>query len=422
MATVAHADAVQIEALTPEAVRSLLDPPEPPCLSVYLPTHRVGPDSTTDRPAFTHLVEALEIRLAALRSRDVIERLVRPLRLLVDDVAWWRRTQDGLAVLAAGGRARVFLLQRPVLPIAVARPRFHVMPLIRAVTGLERFHVLAVTSRTARVWSGCVWHDPQGDVAERLDPVSLVTEPGSDAVAEVTRGDAVTAEAVEPHRVKHGMGPAGRGGTAFVHGGFGSRHDDADRDTEIFLRRVSELVGEQVPRRSGLPLVLVAAARLAAVYRGLAADPRLLDEGVDRDPHLLSSADLAAAVVPVFTRARDARVAAEVATFEQARGRGRGGDDLAAVARAAVAGRVATLLVEADRLETGRFDHRTGAVELDGRAVGDLSRTGDEPAMDRDDVFGAVAETVFAKGGAVITLPRAAMPTASGVAAVYRYS
>jgi hypothetical protein len=41
---------------------------------------------------------------------------------------------------------------------------------------------------------------------------------------------------------------------------------------------------------------------------------------------------------------------------------------------------VATLLVEADRLETGRFDHRTGDVELDGRAVGDLSRTGDEPA------------------------------------------
>lgn len=154
MATVAHADAVQIEALTPEAVRSLLDPPEPPCLSVYLPTHRVGPDSTTDRPAFTHVVEALEIRLAALRSRDVIERLVRPLRLLVDDVAWWQRTQDGLAVLAAGGRARVFLLQRPVLPLAVARPRFHIMPLIRAVTGLERFHVLAVTSR---IGSSTAW-------------------------------------------------------------------------------------------------------------------------------------------------------------------------------------------------------------------------------------------------------------------------
>jgi hypothetical protein len=108
--------------------------------------------------------------------------------------------------------------------------------------------------------------------------------------------------------------------------------------------------------------------------------------------------------------------------FQQARGCGRGGDDLADVARAAVTGRVATLLVEADRLETGRFDRRTGAVELDGRGVGDLSRTGDEPAVDREDVVSAVVETVFAKGGAVITLPRGEMPTESGVAAVYRYS
>jgi len=422
MATAAPADAVRIETLTPEAVRSLLDPPAPPCLSIYLPTHRRVPDSITDRPAFGHLVEALELRLAAVRSRDVIDRLLRPLRLLAGDAALWRRTQDGLAVLAAEGRARVFLLQRPVAPLAVARPRFHTLPLIRAVTALERFHVLTLTSRSARAWSGCIWHDPQGDVAERLDPVPLVTEPGGDGVEEVSRGDAVTVETVEPHRVKHGMGPSGRGGTAFVHGGFGARHDDVDRDTEIFLRHVGELVGDQVSRRTGLPLVLVAPARLAAIYRGLSTDPCLLDEGVDLDPHLLAAADLAAAVVPVFTRARAARVAAEVATFEQARGRGRGGADLADVARAAVAGRVATLLVEADRLETGRFDRRTGAVELDGRAVGDLSRTGDEPAVDREDVVGAVAETVFAKGGSVITLPRGEMPTASGVAAVFRYS
>lgn len=422
MATAAHTDAVRIETLTPDAVRSLLEPPEPPCLSVYLPTHRTVPESSTDRPAFAHLVEALELRLAAVRSRDVIERLLRPLRLIADDVALWRHTQDGLAVLAAGGRARVFLLQRPVAPLAVARPRFHTTPLIRAVTAFERFHVLAVTSRSARVWSGCVWHDPQGDVAERLDPVPLVTGPGSDAVEEVSRVDAVTAEILEPHRVKHGMGPSGRGGTTFVHGGFGSRHDDVDRDTEIFLRHVSELVCEQVSRRSGLPLVLVAPPRLAAVYRGLSTGPFLLDEGLDLDPHLLAAKDLAAAVVPVFTRARAARVAAEVAMFEQARGCGRGGDVLADVARAAVAGRVATLLVEADRLETGRFDRRTGAIELDGRDVGDLSRTGDEPAVDREDVVGAVVETVFAKGGAVITLPRGEMPTESGVAAVYRYS
>lgn len=422
MAMPASADTLRFEPVTTEAVRSLLAPPDPPCLSIYLPTHRTVPDSITDRPAFVHLVESLELSLDGVRSRDVIEGLLHPLRLLADDGWLWRHTRDGLAVLAAGGRARVFLLQRPVAPLAVARPRFHTMPLIRAVTSLERFNVLALTSRSARVLSGCVWHDPRGDVVERLDPVRLMATPGGDAVEEVVRADAVSEEVVEPHRVRRGMGPAGRSGTAVVHGGFGSRHDDVDRDTEVFLRLVSTLMHEQVTHGSDLPLVLVAPARLAAVYRGLTHEPRLLDEGVDRDPHLLAATEIAAAVVPVFTHARAARVAAEVQAFERARARGRGGDMLADVARAAVAGRVATLLVEADRLQTGGFDRRTGAVEVDGRAVGDLSRTGDDPAMDREDVIGAVAETAFAKGGTVITLPRGEMPTQSGVAAIYRYS
>jgi len=422
MAVQAHSETLEIEAVTIEAVRSLLEPPEPPCLSVYLPTHRSVPDSITDRPAFGHLVEALELKLAAVRSRGVIERLLNPLRRLADDVAFWRHTQEGLAVLAAAGRARVFRLQRPVMPLAVARPRFHTMPLVRAVTSLQRFHVLAITSRSARIWSGCVWHDPRGDVAEPLDPVALATAPGGEAVEALSRADVVSAESREPHRVKHGTGPSGRGGRTFVHGGFGSRHDGSDRDTEIFLRHVHALVREEMSPRSDLPLVLVAPARLAAVYRRLSADPLMLDEGVDRDPQHLQADELAAMVVPVLTRRRAARVATEVRSFEDARGRGRGVDDLAEVARAAVAGRVATVLVEADRLETGRFDRRTGAIELDGRSAGDLSRTGDEPAVDREDVIGAIVETVFAKGGAVITLPRSDMPTRSGLAAIERYS
>jgi hypothetical protein len=47
---------------------------------------------------------------------------------------------------------------------------------------------------------------------------------------------------------------------------------------------------------------------------------------------------------------------------------------------AAVAGQVATLLIEADRFEPGQFDRATGAVETDGEQLTDLSRRGDAPA------------------------------------------
>ena len=403
-------EVLAVEPLSIAAVRSLLDPPEPPCLSLYLPTHRTVPGNTVDRPAFARLVESLESALGATRPRDAIERLLHPFRLLAADARFWQHAQDGLAVLAAGGQARVFLLQRPVPPLAVVGERFHVMPLVRAATALERFTVLALTGRSARVWAGRVWHDPRGAAGERLDPVPLVASPGREPVAELTRPDVISVETVEPHRVKHGMGPAGRGPTAFVHGGFGSRHDDVDRDTEIFLRHVDEVVHEQVSRPGEVPLVLVAQSRLAATFRGLSTNPLLVAEHVDLDPHLLAPDELLAAVVPVFTRARAAWSEREVRAFGRARDRGLGAGDLADVARAAVAGRVATLLVEADRCEAGRFDRATGAIAFAG------------PGGGGEDVYGAVAETVLAKGGTVVSLARNAMPTESGVAAIYRYA
>ena len=415
-------DVLVLEPLSIERVRALFEPAAPPCLSLYVPTHRSVPDNTVDLPAYRHLVEALELALSATQSGSSSDRLLRPYRLLEADRRFWEHARDGLAVLGAAGRARVFVLERPVQPLAMVAGRFHTLPLVRTVTALDRFDVLTLTSREARVFAGRLWHDPHGATPERLDAVSLVPAPGRPAAEALVRDDVVSAESAEPHRVKHGTGPAGRAPTASVHGGFGSKQDDVDRDTEIFLRHVDGVVHEQVSRRTALPLVLVCQGRLAASFRGLSRNPLLVAEHVDLDPHLLSAAELAAAVEPVFARARDARIARDIRAFVEASDRGRGAGDLAAVARAAVAGQVATLLVEADRFAAGRFDRSSGAIAFDGPAVGDLSRTGDRAAAGGEDLYGAIAETVLAKGGTVVGAARDALPTDSGLAAIYRYA
>jgi len=421
MATSA-AERIEVEPVSAAAVRSLMELHEPPCLSLFLPTHRNVPDNRVDRPAYRHLVEALELALSVSKPRDEIERLLAPFRLLADDVGFWEHTRAGLAVFGSDGRARVFLLQRPVVPLAVVTRRFHTLPLVRAVMACDRFNVLVLTSRSARVYEGTAWHDPRGTTADVLDPVSLVPLPGRPATTELTRGDVIDAETFEPHRVQHGMGPAGLGTGGVVHGGFGARRDDVDADTEIFLRHVDDCVRDQVSRRSGLPLVLVAGVRLAAMFRGLSHNDLLIDEPVAKDPHLMTDHDLAADVAAVFRRAQAERIGRAVRGFARARDRGLAASDLADIARAAVAGQVATLLVEADRCETGRFDRDTGGIEFDGGPGPDLSRTGDRAAVRADDLFGAVAETVLMHGGDVLALARNDMPTETGVAALYRYA
>lgn len=415
MATATDRASVMIETLSLEAVRSLLEPQVAPCLSLYLPTHRTVPDNTVDLPTFRQLVGGLEAALASAHPRHEIERLLGPFHGLAGDARFWRHTRDGLAVLASAGRARVFLLERPVKPLAVSMRRFHLLPLVRLATASGRCHVLALTSREARLFEGTIWRDATGTVLGRLDPVALVSRPGHPPAESLARGDVVDAETFQPHRVERGLGPAGKAGRTAVHGGADARQDDVDADTEIFLRHVDEIVIDQASRPRGRPLVLVAGPRVAATFRGLSKNDLLLDDHIPKDPHLMGRDTLAAAVAAVFDAAAAARVTREIELYEQARDHDLAAGDLADIGRAAVAGRVATLLIEADRSEPGRFDRTTGAVEFD--ASGHLH----ERDFDREDVCGAVAETVLAHGGTIVSVSRIAMPTESGVAAIYRY-
>lgn len=418
---VTTAPAVSVERLSAAAVLALLQPQSPPCLSLYLPTHRHVPDNTVDRPAFRHLVESLELAILPVAARDRIEQLLHPFRLLDGDRDFWEHAHDGLAVLAAAGHAHVFPLHRPVPPLAVVGPRFHTAPLVRLAAEAERFHMLLLTSREARLCAGTAWIDPRGVAFERLDPVLLVPRAGAFSRITLTRADVVDEEILQPHRVQRGMGIEG-----VIHGGTGAKRDDIEADTEIFLAYVAGIVHEQASRPTGLPLFLVAQPRLVATYRGLAKDPLLAEHHVAKDPHLLTEEEILAAIGPLFTAARDRHVAREVRAFARARDRGLAAGDLADVARAAVAGQVATLLVEADRCEPGRLDRATGAIELAlppaASTAADRSRTGGIPAEAAEDLCGAVAETVLLHGGTIVALAGNEMPTESGVAAIYRYA
>lgn len=421
------AASIVFKPLTPESLRPLLGPHEPPCLSLYLPTHRSVPDNTVDRPAYRHLLEAFELALGLSHSRAESERLLHPLRVLEADRNFWEHTRDGLAVLAAGGVAHGFLLQRPVTPLALVTSRFHLLPLVRLLVGLERFTILSLTSREAAAYEATAWADVAATAAARdvtigpLDPLPLRAGAEAPPAMTLSRDLVIDEEIREPHRVQVGKGPSGRAAVRVVHGGAGAKQDDIDDDTESFLRQVDAVVEAQVSRPTGLPLVLVAAPPLAAVFRGLSSNPLLLEDYVPRDPHLMASTELAAVVAPVFAAAHARRIDRELAAFRRARDHGLAIEDLAEIGRAAVAGRVATLLLESDRFIPGSFDPATGRVTCQGEPPGDPSRTGDIPAATTHDVLGLLAEAVLLHGGGIVSLARTAMPSPSPAAAMLRY-
>ena len=192
--------------------------------------------------------------------------------------------------------------------------------------------------------------------------------------------------------------------------GHGGKKDEVDIDADRFFRAVDRAILEHHSKPSGLPLLLAALPEHQSRFRALSRNPSLLAAGVDGSPDALSIETLRdrawQAVEPHYL----ARLAALVDAFGSASSRGLGSDELSDVAKAAVAGRVATLLVDADRQLPGRLDRDSGAVEFAELADARI-----------DDLLDDLAEVVLQAGGEAIVVPAERMPTVTGLAAIYRY-
>ena len=382
------------DTLTQSGLSDILSFNGQPCLSLYLPTHRRHPDNQQDLIRFRHLVRALETSLRQQHAAAAVGALIEPFEALSQDHDFWNHTQDGLAVLAAPGLFRVFLLQRPVTELAVVADSFHTKPLRHWLQSTGRYQVLALSRHKVHLY--------EGD-RHTLDAVTL--EDGVPQTMTAALGD----ERTESHTTVSSYGGIGSGHTA-MHHGQGGRKDEIDGDAERFFRAVDRAVLEHHSKPSGLPLMLAALPEHHHLFREVSHNPFLMASGLMVDPQGLTHEVLRQRAWDVAAPQQAAQQTAWSDAYAAAAAHGLGSEDLSRVAHAAVAGRVATLLVEAERQVAGRSDGSTGRID-----PADL----DNPRV--DDVLDDLAALVESMGGVVHVLPAERMPCRTGVAASFRH-
>jgi hypothetical protein len=376
--------------LTTADVRALLTPPNGPCVSIYLPTHRSYPDNQQDTIRYRNLVDAAEQSLRAKYPGRDVRALLERFRTLTGDRAFWNHARDGLAVLAAGDRFDVHRLPRKVPELAVVADSFHLKPLLRFVQSADRFHVLGLSRTEAKMYEG------------NRDGLSLA-ENGLPTFAET-----VGTERTEPSREKLTTG--GRSPSTGHYSGSGTKKDELDVDQEKFLRAIDRAVTEKFSKPSGLPLIVVGLDVNLGEFRKLSQNPQLVEEMISIDPGALSPEQLRAQAWKVMEPKYLARLARLTENYQTALGTGLASADPATIAPAAMDGRVGMLLVDADKVVPGKIDR-------DARTV----RTDRLENPEVDDVLDDLAEQVLNTGGEVVIVPTDRMPTDTGVAAVYRF-
>jgi hypothetical protein len=380
--------------LTNESLVELESAHEPLCLSLYQPTHRRHPENQQDTIRFGNLVKELEASLRQKYPDAETRLLLQPFEALARDHEFWTHTLDGLAVLGGSDLFQVFQLQRPVTELAVVADSFHTKSLRRFLQSVGRYQVLGLSLRKIQLFEG------DRNVLDEIDPAPGVPRTMTEAL-----GDELT----DPHSTVASYGGASRSATPRHHG-HGGKPDEVQIDAERFFRVIDRAVLKHHSRPSGLLLILAALPEHHHLFHSVSHNPFLLAEGLSINPDALPIDELRERAWQVVEPQYQSRLATLAEEFAVAKSKGLGSDDLAEAAQAAATGRVATLLIEADRQIAGRLDGSTGQVE-----VADLSH----PQV--DDLLDDLGELVGKMGGRTLVVPADQMPGQTGLAAIYRY-
>ena len=380
--------------LTRESVAELASVDQGPCLSLYQPTHRHHPENQQDPIRFRNLVKELEASLLRRHPAAEARLLLEPFEALAHDRDFWAHTLDGLAVLAGAGLFHAYRFPQPVAELAVVADSFHTKPLWRFLQSVDGYQVLGLNLQAIRLFEG-----------NRRGLAEVDLAPGVPR----TIAEALGGELTEPHQTVASYGGIGGSSMPMRHGQ-GGKKDEVDIDSERFFRAVDRAVLEHYSRPSGLPLILAALPQHHHLFHQVSQNPFLMKEGIKFDPDALSAAELQSLAWQTMEPRYLARLAALGEEFQEARSKGTGSDDLAQVVQASTAGRVATLLIEADRVVAGRLDEASGRSES-----AELS----DPRV--DDLLDDLGELVTRMGGQALVIPAERMPTQTGLAAIYRY-
>jgi len=380
---------------TIDILRDLLADGHPPCISLYQPTQRTFPDKQQNPIRYKNLLREMRASIGEKYPAREVQSIVERFDELARDDEFWLRRTDGLAILASVERFEVFELQRSVPERIVVADSFHLKPLLRIVQSADRYHVLALNRKEVKLFEGN---------RDALDQVEL-TEVAYTITA------ALGEELTEPYQGFHGVGPyrAAQGNTG-IHHGRGQKKDDVDLDMERFFRIVDRGILEHYSRPTRLPLLLAGLPQNVAGFRAVTHNPHVLDAAIELDTDSLSPEQLRSHAWRNIEPSYLKRLAELTDSYNLNRSRGLGAEDVATVAEAAVVGRVGTLLIDAERLVPGRIDATTGKFER---------RPLSDPAA--DDVLDDLAETVVRMKGEAIVVPTHRMPSATGVAAIYRF-
>lgn len=368
------------------------------CISIYIPTHRIGVETLNGQDALS-----LKNQLKLIRNKlndqgksvREIEKLVNPILNLVEDTDFWRHQSEGLAVFVAEDIFEKYTIPaKPANfePLNYVSSEFYLKPLYPLFNEDGHYFLLSLKKDEVKFYEGNKYGLTEWDVSD-IVPSRLEDAVGYD------------------YEQKQLQFRTHLGGNKP-----GSFHGHGDKNTKddellVFFREIDRGIMTKLHDRQQPPLLLCCLEHYYPVYIQAATHRNIFPQHIPLNPADLDIRSMHQKAWELLEPHFQKGLLSRKERFLIGIDKGKASSNIREVIPAAVAGRIDTLFLKKYTDVFGVYDLTTGGISIQERQnLANVSLTN------------LAAKKVFEQGGFIYLLEKHEMPDGSSeINALFRY-
>jgi len=355
-----------------------------PCISIYMPTHRVHPANATDPVSFKNLYKKA-LQYSKENNLSEHEKLILPLEKLIDDKSFWDYNNEGLAIFVSAQGMQILRLPQKVQELVCVADSFCVKPLFKLHHENQPYYLLALALDDVQLYQGDKYQLEKLDIKDKV-PTSMK--------------EALGDELTDNHL--HASVVQGAG----LHG-YMEKSQEEEIDMERFFRKVDQAILEHFPIPQDVPLLLAALPEHHNHFLRISKHTNFSPIHIQINPQSLSKSALLEKIQEVFDGILDKRKKELLERYHLAVPENLSSLDIGDIVRDVLDGKVDVLCIENGKSIDGHID-------VEGRKI-------IESDGQHTDIVNELACLAFNHGGSVITLDQEEMPSETGIFTINRY-